>query len=175
MSWGFQLCVAWLKWEQFLFEYFLYMDFAVCLVFSMLSSFWKVLFVKLEPQTLLQMDQNKILLTVKTVHILWSIYTDYKKEPDIFSHSPLFTKWYVCFGFFQDPPFPALMVFALQDLRQDWMKVWRTKAKASFLIQTLKYKPYCVGEQVSTKAQRSLSLWPKIQYFLHKLRGILAF
>ena len=51
----------------------------------------------------------------------------------------------------------------------------KTKPKASSLIQTLKYKPYCVGEQVSTKAQRSLSLWPEIQYFLHKLWGILAF
>ena len=82
-----------LVWILFVFEF--------CCLFGMLSSFWKVLFVKLEPQTLLQMDQNKILLTVKTVHILWSIYTDYKKELDIFSHSPLFTKWYVCFGFFQ--------------------------------------------------------------------------
>ena len=71
--------------------------------------------------------------------------------------------------------FPALMVFALQDLRQDWMKVWRTKAKASFLIQTLKYKPYCVGEQVSTKAQRSLSLLPEIPIFVQKLWSLFSF
>ena len=92
------------------------------------------------------------------------------KRPDIFSHSPQFTKWYVIVFF-------SSTLWSLHDGISDkteW-KVWRTKAKASFLIQTLKYKPYCVGEQVSTKAQRSLSLLPEIPSFVQKLWSLFSF